>query len=402
MTPPTKPLGQMEFIALMAMVAATVAFSLDAMLPSLPEIGAELSPDNLNAAQLIFTSFVFGMGLGTFVTGPLSDAYGRKPVMLGGAVIYSFAAVWAYLAASLEAVLLARMVQGVGAAGPRVVALAMIRDLYSGREMAKILSFVMLVFSLVPALAPTLGFYIMSGFGWRSIFLTFLLFALATSIWLYWRQPETLAATARRPLQMAALWIATKEVFANPTTRLSILIQTLTFGMLFTLLSSTQPVFDQTFGRGDSFHLWYGGIAVFAASASIVNAYFVVRVGMRAIIRTTFSVQIGLSSVMILAAFVGDNAGWVFAVYIIWTAGTFYQGGLCIGNVNALGMEPMGHIAGLAASVMAAIATVGAVVIAVPIGLAFDGTPIPMAMGVLFCASLSLWLTLKLKRPGEV
>lgn len=402
MKTPVKPLGQTEFIALMAMLAATVAFSIDAMLPSLPEIGEELSPQNLNAAQLVITSFVLGMGLGTFVTGPLSDAYGRKPVMVGGAVIYCLAALWAAFAASLEAVLIARVIQGLGAAGPRVVALAMIRDLYSGRDMARILSFVMLVFSLVPALAPTLGYYIMLGFGWRSIFGAFVLFSLISLIWLMLRQPETHPPTARRPLEMGLMIAATAEVFANATTRLSIIIQTLTFGMLFTVLSSTQQVFDQTFGQGETFHLWFGGIAAFAASSSMVNAYFVGRRGMRAIIRTTFSTQIGLSSLLILSAFIGGNATWVFVIYVIWTAGSFYQAGLCIGNLNALAMEPVGHIAGLAASIVAAISTVGAVLIAVPIGLAFDGTPLPMAMGVLLCASLALWLTLKIKRPGEV
>ena len=154
---PRAALGQTEFIVLMAMLVATVAFSIDAMLPALPEIGQTLSPDAPNQAQLILTSFILGMGLGTFFTGPLSDTFGRKPVMVGGAVVYIAGAGAAYFAQSLEIMLAARLVQGLGAAGPRVVALALVRDLYGGRDMARIMSFVMLIFAVVPALAPTLG-----------------------------------------------------------------------------------------------------------------------------------------------------------------------------------------------------------------------------------------------------
>ncbi len=401
MTPPTARLHQTEFIALMAMLAATIAFSIDAMLHALPEIAAELSPLDRNRAQLIITSFVLGMGLGTFVTGPLADAYGRKPIIVGGAALYCLASLVAWAAQSLEVMLAARVIQGLGAAGPRVATMAMIRDLYSGPNMARILSFVMVVFSLVPALAPTMGHYIILGFGWRAIFLTFVVFSLATVTWLLLRQPETLAPEHRRPMNVKALLSAAKEVLTHPTTRLTILIQTLTFAMLFTALSSTQQVFDTTFGQGHVFHFWFGGIAIFATTGSLLNARLVGRLGMRAIIRAMFLAQIGISCLMILITLVGGPYWMTFGIYVIWTTAGFYQAGLTIGNLNALGMEPMPHIAGMAASLMAAVATVGAVIIAVPIGLAFNGTPIPIGIGVLVCAVLAFWFTTKIKRPGE-
>nr|WP_213395044.1 multidrug effflux MFS transporter [Yoonia sp.] len=401
MIAPTQRLGQTEFIALMAMVVATVAFSIDAMLPALPQIGAALSPDNLNNAQLIITSFVLGMGIGTMFTGPLSDAYGRKPVMIAGAVVYVVGCGLAWAAQSLELMLAARVLMGLGASGPRVVAMALVRDIYQGRDMARIMSFVMAVFALVPALAPTLGYFIIMGFGWRAIFAAFMLFSVITLLWLLIRQPETLMPGNRRPLSIAALYTATAQMFAHRTARLSIAVQTLVFGILFIVLSSTQQVFDVTFGQGAHFHYWFGGIAILAASASLLNARLVMRLGMRAIIKAMLTIQIGITLAMIAITAI-DGPYWLaFGTYVIWVTGNFFQAGLTIGNLNALAMEDMGHIAGLAASIIAAISTIGAVLIAAPIALMFDGTPMPMAVGALVAASIALWLTTKIKRLGE-
>lgn len=401
MTPPTQRLGQTEFVALVAMLAATVAFSIDAMLPALPDIAAELTPDAPNAAQLIITSFVLGMGLGTFFTGPLSDRFGRKPVIVWGAVTYCAASAAAYLAPSLETMLAARVCMGLGAAAARVVALALVRDLYAGRDMARIMSFVMIVFALVPALAPSMGAAIIAVSDWRTIFVTFTGFAAIATLWLMLRQPETLAPEARQPIKPARLWAATREVFAHPTTRLSIFVQTLCFGMLFGTLSSTQQVFDQSYGQRDTFHLWFGGIAVLASSAGFLNARLVGRLGMRPIIKAMLTAQVGLSAMMALVATLGIPTQAELLVYAFWTTTLFFQAGLTIGNLNALAMEPMGHIAGVAASVISAVATIGAVIIAVPIGLAFDGTPLPLAVATCILATIALWLTTMIRRDTD-
>jgi MFS transporter, DHA1 family, multidrug resistance protein len=389
-------LSQTEFIAMMAMLVATVAFSIDAMLPALPEIGAALSPDNLNKAQLVLTSFVLGMGIGTLFTGPLSDAFGRKPVMVGGALVYIAACGMAWSAGSLEWLLAARLIQGLGAAGPRVVAMALVRDLYAGRDMARIMSFVMAVFAIVPALAPSIGYLIIISAGWRAIFVAFIVFSLVSVTWLLVRQPETLAPAARRPINLRALAQASAQMFAHRTARLAIMIQTLIFGMLFAVLSSTQQVFDITFGQGAHFPAWFGAIAIFSASASLLNARLVMRVGMRAIVRVMLIVQLCLTGLLIAVTVLPCPMWLAFAVYVAWVTGNFFQAGLTIGNLNALAMADMGHIAGLAASLIAAISTIGAVFIAAPIGLMFDGTPLPMALGTLVTASLALWLTNKI------
>ncbi len=398
---PMKALSQTEFVALIAMLMASIAFSIDAMLPALPEIAADLTPDNPNRAQLIITSFVLGMGLGTFFTGPLADRFGRKRVIVTGAALYVMATLLAFTAETLETMLATRLLMGIAASAPRVAAVALVRDLYAGRDMARIMSFVMLIFSLIPALAPSFGALIIAVSDWRSIFIAFAVFTSLTTLWLMLRQPETLPPERRRPLSLTNLWDAAKEVTRHPTVRLATLVQTLSLGMLFSVLSSTQQVFDKAYGQGDTFHLWFGGIAALAASASLVNARFVKRLGMRPIIKAMFLAQIALSLGMlaVMALHLPNQTELLF--YAFWTMTVFFQAGLTLGNLNALAMEPMGHIAGMAASLVTATATIGAVLIAVPIGLSFNGTPLPLAIGTLTCAMLAFWLTAKIRRETD-
>lgn len=389
-------LSRSEFVALMAMLAATVALSIDAMLPALPQIGAELSPDNLNNAQLIVTTFVLGMGLGTFFTGPLSDTYGRKPVMLWGAVVYTIAAFVASRAQSLEVLLIARVCQGLGAAGPRIVAMAVIRDLYAGRGMAQIVSFVMIVFSLVPAVAPLLGSVVIEIWSWRAVFYGFMLFSAVSALWLALRLPETLPPERRRPMRVDALREAVTEMFTHPLVRLSIAVQALVFGMLFSLLSSIQQIFDVTFGRGESFPLWFGAVAIVAASSGFLNAKLVMRLGMVFLVRAMLVVQLCFSAAMIgvgLAAAAGSvSTDAYFAVFVLWQVSLFFQAGMTIGNLAAIAQEPMGHIAGMAASVIGSVATVAGVLIAAPVGLMFDGTPLPLSIAIFVQAGLAVLL----------
>lgn len=390
--------GTVEFVVMMAMMFATIAFSIDAMLPALHTIGSELAPQYRNEAQLIVTAFVFGMGLGTFVTGPLSDTFGRKPVVVAGAGLYIAAAALAWASPSLELILVARLLQGIGAAGPRIVTLAIIRDLYSGREMARLMSFVMIVFTLVPAIAPLMGAAIMAVGGWRSIFVSFVIFSALSTLWVMVRLPEPLPRAARRPFRPAALRSAVVEVLSHASVRISILVQALCYGMLFSMLSSVQQVYDVSFGRGDSFPLWFGACAIIAGTSSFLNAALVMRLGMRFLVTTMLATQIVLSGGMIAILLSGLRGDALFYVFFLWQVGIFYQAGLTIGNLNAIAMEPLGHVAGMAASVIGAVSTVLSVLLAVPVGLAFDGTPLPLAIGILAMAVIAFALMLALRR----
>ena len=393
-------LHRTEFVALMAMLFATIAFSVDAMLPALPEIADDLTPETPNRAQLIITSFVLGMGIGTMFTGPLSDAFGRKPVIVAGSALFVAAAALAWWAESLELVLIARVIQGLGAAAPRVVAMAIIRDLYEGRRMAQLVSFVMMVFALVPAAAPAIGAGIIALTNWRGIFVAFILFSLLSVAWLILRQPETLAPEARRPFRARPLWAGIVEVVGNRQVLIIIAALSLVMGMLFTTLSLTQPVFDETFGRGETFHFWFAGVALISATGSLLNARIVIRFGMRRVAAGTLLGQGCLSAVMIAWALFGSwDAPGAFALFFIWTTGVFFSIGLTLGNLNALAMEPLGHLAGMAASIIGSISTVAAVAIAVPVGLAFNGTPVPGAVGAVVCCVVAYALIRSLDEP---
>lgn len=391
-------LSRTEFVALIAMMFATIAFSIDAMLPALPSIGAELSPDQPNRVSLILTSFVFGMGIGTFIAGPLSDSFGRKPIIYAGATIYILSAAVAWASSSVEVMLVARIFQGFGAAGPRIVSVAIVRDLFSGREMAKIVSIVMLVFTLVPAMAPLLGSFIIAGFGWRGIFVAFITFSALSVAWMSARMPETLPVTNRRPLRFSLIFSALKELFSHPSVRISILVQSLAMGMLFSMLTLVQPIYFEVYDRAASFPYWFGAVALFAGTASLLNAIMVVRYGMRRLVTVTLAFQIVFSSIM-LGFDLGSLPGnYGFAAFVAFQTCLFFQAGLTLGNLNAIAMEPVGHIAGIAASAIAAISTVLAALMASPIGLLFDGTIKPLVVAVLIMAMIGYILMLRLGR----
>ncbi len=391
-------LGRVEFVAIVAMMFATIAFSMDAMLPALPEIAAELAPDRPNRVTLILTAFFLGMGLGTFVAGPLSDAFGRRRVVFGGIAIYVLSACVAWASSTLEVMLIARVFQGLGASGPRVVSAAIIRDLFSGREMARIISFVMLVFTLVPVLAPALGVLIITLVGWRGIFAAFVIFAVTSALWMGLRLPETLPPERRRPLKLGLMASAVSEMFRHPTVRLSIFVQTLAMGMLIITLMLVQPIYAEVFDRAYSFPFWFGGIALVAGSASILNAMLVVRYGMRRLVTITLGVQVLLSGSLVALDLCAMAEPFGFATFVIWQACLFFQAGLTLGNLNAIAMEPMGHIAGMAASVTGAFATVVASLIVAPVGAMFDGTVQPLVLSVLIMAAMGFVLMLQMGR----
>ncbi|MEM7752344.1 MAG: multidrug effflux MFS transporter [Pseudomonadota bacterium] len=393
MTERKLPISQLELVSLLAMLSATVAFSLDAMLPALPQIGDALSPDNPNRVQLVVGSFVLGLGLGTFFTGALSDAFGRRPVAVVGALIYCIAALVAAFSPNLETLLIARFVQGLGAAGPRITAMAIARDLFSGRRMAQVISYVIFVFTLTPIFAPSMGWAIAQVFGWRGIFASFAVFSVISMAWLLIRLPETLPPENVRPFRARKLMEGAREVLGNRRVVLATLVQTLIFGTLFSALATSQQIFGEVFDKEDTFALWFGLMALLASGANLINARIVVRLGMRTVVWRALLVTGVLTLVYVLLQ-VGQAipGALAFPLTFIWLTSLFYLAGFGIGNMNALALEPLGHMAGMAASIVTAIATIGAGLLTIPIGLAFNGTVLPLSVGVLVLVGLALVL----------
>ncbi len=393
--PAAQRLSQVEFVALAAFLFSTVAFAIDAMLPVLVEMGRDLSPADPGRAQLVITVFVLGLGLGTFLAGPLSDALGRKRVILWGIALYMSAATVAALTESIEMLLLARFVQGLGSAAPRVVTQAMMRDLFSGRAMARVMSFTMAVFILVPAVAPLIGAGIAALFGWRAIFWSFLVFGTASGLWLALRQPETLAPAARRPLNLRALAATLAEIAGHG--RVMALLVALSFGFagMFVWLATLPMLFDITYGRAAEFPWWFAAIALASIPASLLNARLVMRLGMHRLVVTAMLAQTTGALVMLGLIWL-DRAG--FVPFMLLMLVQFATIAMIFGNMNAMALEPLGHVAGTAASVMGGVSTMAAAVIATPIARTFDGTPLSVTLGMLGCALMALACLLLARR----
>lgn len=405
--PPPRPLPERklafpEFVALLAMLFATIAYSIDAMLPALTVIAADLSPEDVNRAQLVVTSFVLGMGFGTLFWGPVSDAFGRKRIVVFGLAIYIAAALVAAAAQSMEVLLAARLVQGVGAAAPRVVTLAIVRDLYQGRMMARVTSIVMTIFIIVPAVAPSIGAGIIWVWDWRAVFWSCVVFGLVSGGWLVLRQPETHPPERRRPLRPARLAAAVVEVATTPRVPIYIMVMALGFGQMFIFLSTAPQVFTDVFGRGDTFPFWFAAVALIAGLSGILNAALVMRLGMRRLATWAYGAQAAVSLTFL--------AQWIFLplpeplgffAFFAYMSAAFFMVGLTFGNLNALAMEPLGHIAGLAAAVIGSLSTMGAVLIAVPVGQSYDGTPVPLVAGVAICSGIAFLLMRSTRRAEE-
>ena len=396
---PTKPLGLVEFIALMAMMFAIMAFSIDSLLPALPQIGAELSPDDLNRAQLVVGAFVLGMGAGQLFMGPASDRFGRRSTVLFGLVLYLLASVAAIYSNSLPALLIWRFVQGVGGSAPRTVGVAITRDLYSGRMMARVSSFTFMVFVMVPAIAPYIGQLVINAWDWRAMFVAYILVGLVLGAWFLSRQPETLAPEDQKPFTLARFMRGAREVLSHRRVVIHIAVLTLGFSLLMAYISSAQPIFVDALGVGDRFALFFAAMTVVSSPAALLNAKLVMRLGMSRLVSLTYAVQAIIATTLALAWWAGMvPEAWALWVFFAWSCTVFIMNGFNFGNLNALAMEPLGHVAGTGAALIGSISTVLSVVIAVPIGLAYNGTPLPLITGAAVLSVLA-WVGMKLAGP---
>ncbi|MFZ4656810.1 MAG: multidrug effflux MFS transporter [Caldilineaceae bacterium] len=383
------PLPFAEFVALMACMTAMVALSIDAMLPALATIAQDLGAQRANDSQLIVSLIFLGLSIGQIFYGPLSDSTGRKPAIYLGISIYLIGSLLAFLAWNFQVMLIGRFLQGVGAAGPRSVAMALVRDQYAGRAMARVMSFVMTVFILVPIVAPMLGQGILLVAHWRAIFGLYLVLALLIGGWFTLRQPETLTSERRTPFQIGRILGAFREVFVNRIALGYTVMAGLVSGGFVGYLNSAPQIFQQQYGLGAQFPFYFATLALALGGASYVNAQLVMRFGMRTLSRWSLITLGGLSLLFLLPDwyFAGQPPLWSLMAYLLLG---FFAVGILFGNLNARAMEPLGHIAGVGAAVVGSFSTFLSTFIGGAIGQSYNGTVLPLVGGFALLSLLSL------------
>jgi DHA1 family bicyclomycin/chloramphenicol resistance-like MFS transporter len=390
MTITTQRLGSRHFTALISMMMALTAIAIDLMLPAFDDIRAYfgLPQDATQVAQIV-TTFFLGMALAQYVYGPLADRFGRKPVLYAGLGIYALGALGAMLAPSLGLVLVCRFIWGVGAAGPRVVTTSIVRDYYSGDQMARAMSYIMAVFIMVPVVAPTIGAGLISIFPWQSVFAFCLVFAAIVGTWAALVLPETLAPADRRSIDRQAIWATTREVLTNRITIGYTIAMTATFSVFISYLASSELIFGDFYGKAEQFPLIFGGIAVVMGIAMLANAQLVERVGTRRlthVIAVGYVVASGVITTVTLAAG-GRLSFWPFvaclAVLIVFHA-------LLMPNLNTIAMLPMGHIAGTASAVIGTVSMSGGALFGSIINGMYTDSALPLIVAFLAFGVLTL------------
>jgi DHA1 family bicyclomycin/chloramphenicol resistance-like MFS transporter len=380
-----------EFVIIISLMMSLTAFSTDAMLPALPQIGGDLGVQNANNRQLVVPVLFLGLALGQLFFGPLSDRTGRKPAIYAGYAIYIAGALLSAFALSFPMMLVGRLSQGFGISAPRAVALALVRDRYVSRAMARVMSFAMTVFILVPMIAPTLGQAILLFSGWRSIFFSFVLMALITWVWFGLRVPETLAPDRRAPFTLRRIMDATREILRKRTALGYTVSAGLVGGAFLGYLNSAQQIFQEQYALGERFPLYFAVIAFSIGLASLVNTRLVMRLGMRFLVRWSLIIILGLSILAFAFALsaAGQPALWFFMAYLMLS---FFCVGVLFGNQNSLAMEPLGHLAGIGAAVVGSLSTLIQIPLGTAIGQSYNGTILPLVIGLGVLAGLSIFV----------
>jgi len=388
-----------EFVALMAFAMSLVALSIDAMLPAFPDMAQDLQVTAANDIQLVVSLLFIGLAIGQLFYGPLSDSIGRKPAIYIGFVLFILGSLLSMVASDFTTMLTGRLLQGIGAAAPRTVAVALIRDRFHGSEMARVMSFIMTVFILVPIFAPALGQAILLLAGWRTIFGAFIVLALATLVWLSLRQPETLPKDQRRPFRPHYITAAFHEVLKSRLAMVYTLVAGCVSGAFLSYLNTSQQIFQVQYGLGKLFPLFFGILAVSVGFASLLNSGLVMRFGMHALANRALLLMMILTwlFLVIVWAYNGHPPLWLFMANCL---ALFFCIGVLFGNLNSIAMEPLGHVAGTAAAVIGSVTTLLAVVLSYLVGQAYNGTLFPLALAFVSLITVSVLLTRLTKTTG--
>ena len=382
--------SEFEFIVIMAALMSLVSLAIDALLPAMTNIGATIGITDTTNNQLLITMIFLGLGFGQLISGPLSDSYGRKPIIYIGFIVFAFASLICVFSTSLEMMIVGRIIQGIGLSAPRTISIAMIRDRFSGNYMAKVMSFVVAIFILVPVVAPALGKIMLDLYGWQSIFYSQLLFGLAVMLWLWKRQPETLKKENKRAFKLSLLISGLKEFIKHKNAVIFTFFSGCITGSFMVYLSASQIIFEQQYNLKDEFPFIFAGIALFIGIATFLNGTFVVRLGMFKLV-SIFTIIFTLIPFVYIFLYSGETNPSIY-VLVTFFGLQFFAIAFLFGNTRALAMEPIGHIAGIGAAINGFVSTIMAVPIATLIGSFINTTALPLFIGFFVCGVIALLL----------
>ncbi|MBM7047946.1 MULTISPECIES: multidrug effflux MFS transporter [Rhizobium] len=386
-------MGKREFIVLAAFLMAINSLAIDIMLPALQQIGSSLGVENENHRQYVVTAYLIGFGSAQLIYGPLSDRFGRRIPLLIGIVVYVISAFGIALIPSFAGLLALRFIQGLGSAATRVITISIVRDVFGGRLMAEVMSLIMMVFMIVPVIAPGSGQIIMLVSTWHMIFVFIGTMATLVGIWMYFRLPETLKPENVRPLTVRSVASGFGMVLTNRVALCYTIASTFLFGALFGFINSAQQIYSGIYGLGVYTPVAFGGVALFMALSSFINSQLVGRFGMR---RLSHAALLGFSFITFVWLMVQlyGPAPMPFPLFMIFFALAMFQFGWIGSNFNSLAMEPLGHVAGTASSVLGFMSTVGGASIGAGIGQYFNGTATPMVVGYFTVSLIGLMFVL--------
>ena len=380
------PMGFGEFVALVAAMMATQAIAIDAMLPAFPVIVRALGVVQENHGQWILTAYMAGLGIGQLFWGMMSDRFGRRPVLLIGLGVYVVAALCCGLSTSFHGLLVWRFIHGAAAASV-TVSRSVVRDLYSGRHMARVMSLTFIVFLTVPVLAPSLGQLVLLVAPWRYIFIVCGGFAAAVWLWALLRLRETLHPEFRLTLTRSHVIAAMRRVIGDRASRYYTLALTVMFGSIMAYVGMVQQIFSAVFNRPALMPSMFALCAMTMAGAAFANSRLVERLGMRLISHAALLGFIGITGLHVLIAAAGLETIWSFVAFQAATMGAV---GLATSNFGAMAMEPLGDVAGIGASLQGFVTSFGAAMVGALVGRLFNGTTVPLAGGALCCGLAAL------------
>jgi len=388
--------SQFEFILLMACLMSIVALSIDTILPALQPIGSSVGTKTPNENQLLITMIFLGLGFGQLIFGPISDSFGRKPVVYIGFGVFVLASFLCIYAPNIEIMVLGRIFQGIGLSASRSISIAMIRDRFEGDYMAKIMSFVVTIFILVPIIAPSLGKFLLDNYGWESIFYSQLVFGILVLIWFWKRQPETLPKIYKKKFSFSIFTQGSIEFLKHRSAVIYTMISGLATGSFMVFLSTSQHIFEVQYGLINEFPYIFGALAFSVGLATFTNGALVVKFGMRKLVNI-FIVVFSITSLSYTLLYFGTSNPDI-SILICFLGIQFFSVGFLFGNVRSLAMQPLGHIAGIGAAINGFVSTIMAVPIATLIGGFIETTALPLFVGFTVCGFISLLLLLLVKK----